>query len=151
MKRHSEIDQVILDEIGVESTDSEIEEDDVIAVPSLYAKSQSRNSSLSRSKSIGNFVTCVSSVQDFDCCSAYLCAETTVMPSPKRFATGIEPQQPAHSLGGGMRRSVSMPFIQKTRSDYNRAVGNALANSPKKAPVTTAEDLAIMEKLLSEL
>jgi hypothetical protein len=74
-----------------------------------------------------------------------------MMPSPKRFATGIEPQQPSPSLGGGLRRSASMPSMQKSRSDYNRAVGEALANSPKKGAINTADDIAIMEKLLSEL
>ncbi len=41
--------------------------------------------------------------------------------------------------------------MQKSRSDYNRAVGEALANSPKKGAINTADDIAIMEKLLSEL
>ncbi len=146
MKGSSRIDQNILDEIGVESTDSD-SEDDNMPVPSLYVPS--RNSSLSRSKSVDSFEP---SVQDDDSYSgAKFCAGNTVMPRSKRFATGIEPQQPAQFLGVGMRRSASMPCFQKSRSDYNRAVGEALANSPKKAPVNTQNDLAIMEMLLSEL
>uniref|UniRef100_A0A7S0MIX0 Uncharacterized protein n=1 Tax=Cryptomonas curvata TaxID=233186 RepID=A0A7S0MIX0_9CRYP len=144
MKRHSLIDQNILDEIGVESTDSE-SDDDIMPVPSLYA--QSRISTLSRSKSMGSFDT---SAED-DYSGANFCSGTPVMPSPKRFATGIEPQQPAQSLDGGMRRSASMPCMKISRSDYNRAVGDALANSPKKAPVNTDDDLAILEKLLNGL
>ncbi len=153
MIEHSGIDQAILDEIGVESTDSEIEEEDYLPVPSLYAKSQSRNSSLSRSNSTGSFDTCESSVQvDYNRYSGVnFGAGNTVMPSPKRLATGIESQKSAQSPGSGMRRCISMPCIQKTQSDYNRAFGEALANSPKKAPVSTGEDLAIMEKLLSQL
>ena len=145
MKRHSDIDQKILDEIGVESTDSDSDTDN-LPVPSLYA--QSRSSNLSRSKSMVIFCT---SVQEDDCYSDANCSGTSVMPSPKRFATGIEPQQPAQSPGGGMRRSASMPCMQKSRCNYNRAVGEALANSPKKAPVNTENDLAIMEQLLSGL
>jgi hypothetical protein len=154
-KGNSEIDQTIVDEIGVESTDSESGLDEVLPAPSLYTQSQARDSSLSRSKSIGSllsFGTCESSVQDFDCYSgAKFCAGTTVMFSPKRFATGIESTQPESLLGGGLRRSSSMSCIQKTRSDYNRAVGEALANSPKKATINTAEDMAFIEKILSEL
>ena len=150
----SGIDQNILDEIGanLKPTDSDSEENDVLPVPLFYAQSQSRNSLLSRSKSIGSFDTSESSVHDEDCYSgAKSCAGTTLMLISKRFATGIEPQQTAQSLDGGMRRSASMPCVQKTRSDYNRVVGEALANSPKKAPVNTAEEMAFIEKLLSEL
>jgi hypothetical protein len=146
IKRHSGIGQELLDEIGVESTDSESDNDN-LPVPSIYAKS--RNSSLSRSKSMGSLGI---SVQDDDCYpDANFCSGTTVMPSPKRFGAGIGLQQPAQPLVEGMRRSASMPCMKKSRSGYNRAIGEALANSPKKAPVSTKEDLAIMEMLLSGL
>jgi hypothetical protein len=90
-KGHSGIDQAILDDIGAESTDSEIEEEDYLPVSSLYAKSQSRNSSLTRSKSIVSFDTCESSVQvDYNRYSGVnFGAMNTVMPSP----TSASPQE----------------------------------------------------------
>jgi hypothetical protein len=157
MKGNSGIDENHVDAIGVESTDShrddvsDREDDDILPVPSLYQ--QSRNSSLSRSKSVGSFDFIQPSVYDDDCLSgAKFRTGSNAMPRSKRFAAGIKPQSPpARPLGAGMRRSVSMSCIQKSRSDYNHLVGEALANSPKKEIVSTAEDMAIVEKLLSEL
>jgi hypothetical protein len=140
------IDQAILDDIGVESSDSEGADDDYLPVPSLYT--QKRNSLKTRSKSMGCFNTFV---QDEFHLNGQFCERNVVMPSPKRFATGIEPQQVAPSLGSGLSRSVSMPRIEKSRSGYNRAVGEAIANSPKKGAMNTSEDLAMIEKLLSDV
>ncbi len=149
-KGHSGIDQKPLDSIGVESTDSHHDDEDGLPPPSLYT--QSRNSYLPRSKSIGSCDLMQSFVYDDNCCSgAQLCTGSTVMPRSKRFASEIKPLQPEPSIGIGMRRSVSMSCIEKSRSDYNRAVGEVLADSLKKEIVSQGENMVIVEKLLSEL
>ncbi len=142
MKENAEIDQAILDEIGDESSDSECANDDHMPVPSLFLRT--RSSFLPRSKSMGHFDTLAN---DHNCGTD----KESYGGSPNGFAAAIERQQPAKSLGRGLRRPASMSQIKIARADYNRAVGEALANSPKKGIINTAEDIAMLEKLLSEL
>ena len=108
---------------------------------------QSRNCSMHRSKSMGSF--------DHDECSGVqTCAGNTVATlgtSTSYFVTNTEPRRASQSLGGGLCRSASMSQFQKSRPAYNRAVGETLAKSPKKRPVNTNEDIAIMVELLIEL
>ncbi len=148
-KKNSGIDQAILDEIGVESSDSEDADDDNLQyspAPSIF--SQNRNSFMNRSQSMVCFGTIV---QDDFHLKERFCDKDPLMPSPKRFTTGIEPQPSIPSLGGGLRRSTSMSRFQTSRSDYNRSVGEALTTSPKKGAMNPSDDMAIMEQLLSEL
>ncbi len=88
--------------------------------------------------------------QDDECSGAQTFAGNDVAtPGTSCFVT--EPRRAAQSLGGGLCRSASMSQFQKSRHAYNRAVGETLAKSPKKKPVNTNEDIAIMVELLLEL
>jgi hypothetical protein len=145
-KGRAGIDQAILDDIGVESSDSDCD-DDVLPVPSLFKKSGG-SFLLLRSKSMGCLET---SDEDPDGNSNDISCRSKSKSFAKEFDAGIGPHQPGSALSGGLRRSASMPKIQTSRSDYNRVVGEALANSPKKGSINTAADIAMMEKLLSEL
>ena len=147
-----ELDQSILDEIGCESTDSD-DSWDTLPAPSLYSKPL--GSILSRSKSFGSLHV---SVRDEECFES-VNSMTTQNPkstqrvvfddNPARLGLAEQGSQPSSLTT--LRRSVSLSSLQTSRSDYNRAVGEAIANSPKKGAGSLEQDLAVMEQLLSEL
>ena len=134
------LDQSILDEIGVESSDSD--DDDTLPVPSIYSKT--RVPQMPRSKSFGCFTVAVKEEDGF-------ASVNPAFPSPKFQLIDREPAESQPPQSTSMRRSMSMSSLQKSRSDYNRAVGEALANSPKKQSGRTENDLAIMDQLLADL
>jgi hypothetical protein len=139
-----DLDQALLDEIGAESSDSE-DSWDTLPAPSVYSKPV--GSTLSRSKSLG---CCQVLARDEECFSSV----NTPLASPQ-LPTADLPQlnarPSAHAPQTTLRRSISLSSLQTSRSDYNRAVGDALSSSPKKGCGNIERDLAFMEQLLSEL
>ena len=109
--------------------------------------SASRNCSVFRSKSVGCFDTCVQD-KDHDSGAQFCAGDIVATSRTSCFATITESRRAEPSCGGGLCRSASMSHLQQSRPDYNRSVGEALANSPKKRPANTNQDISIMVELL---
>jgi hypothetical protein len=131
-KKEREVDNFVLDEIGEYSTS---DDEDSMPLPAVF----SRASTMPRSRSTTSMRLLVT-VED----------QCLRQVSGSLSSTGM--QSPMQASSRGMSRSFSVPnFETKQRSDYNRAMGEEIANSPKKAKVDQSHDMELMEQLLASL
>ena len=134
------VDQSIIDAIGTETSDSE-NDCDALPVPSLF-KPRGGSAGLLRSRSLGCLTLVVQGGNFIDRVDPYFQSSTIVVDHKAQ-------SQPVS--GTGMTRSASMSSFQKSRSEYNRAVGESLSNSPKKLAGCTEHDIALIDHLMSDL